>query len=257
MNVALVSYLNTKPFLHGLESYLHFPNTHYELLAPSHCATHLLEKKAEIALIPIGSLGDFGKIHLLPSFCIGANKSVESVYLFAQRPVQELERIFLDPDSRTSNLLTQILFAHHWQIEVEFAPVSSMSPSMVQDRDGAVMIGDKAIVHRNKYVYTYDLATAWYELSGLPFVFAVWAYYPELISPDRLQDFENALRKGVKDIPQYASAWSGQYKIDPTFGAYYLSRCIDYYFDAPKHRALRLFMETAAELDMLKTGVIV
>ncbi len=43
-----------------------------------------------------------------------------------------------------------------------------------EPKRGAVVIGDPALEHEGKLAHTLDLATAWRERTGLPFVFAAW-----------------------------------------------------------------------------------
>ena len=46
---------------------------------------------------------------------------------------------------------------------------------MMSEADAALVIGDPALAVDRRGFHVLDLAAAWYELTGRPFVFAVWA----------------------------------------------------------------------------------
>jgi chorismate dehydratase len=77
--------------------------------------------------------------------------------------------IGFDPESRTSNTLVEVLIRDHFRISprVEYR-------SCTDGVDARVCIGDRAL-RAAPAVETYDLAGEWKKMTGLPFVFAVWA----------------------------------------------------------------------------------
>lgn len=253
MDIALVSYINTRPFLDGLQAHLDPEETHLHLMPPAGCARYLAEGRCDLALIPVGALAAFRGIHLLPHHCIGANGQVESVFIFAQQPIETLDTLRLDPHSRSSNGLARILLRHHWRRELALVQPDSRDFAPIGGRTGAVVIGDEAVRLwlSGRYAYCYDLAEAWKALTGLPFAFAVWAYWPDRMHPAQLQAVEAALEAGIQQPLDSAARWAGYYDLPPDFSRRYLAECIDYRFDAPKHRALALYTRLLAELPVL------
>ena len=196
LDIALVSYINTRPFMDGLEHIFGPNEVTLNLLAPSKCAEHLAEGYSELALIPVGAIPDFKRIHLLPNYCIGANGPVESVFLFSQKPIEELETVILDRHSRSSNGLARILLSHHWRRDVNFLTSNQKHFDLIQGNTGGIVIGDKAIKIRENYRYAYDLAGEWKKLTGLPFAFAVWAYKAEKLDGFMLERLDQAMSWG-------------------------------------------------------------
>ena len=92
----------------------------------------------------------------------------------------------LDSSSRTSHALLKILFRQKYNVSPEFAErtpdPSRAFENMFEDSDAALIIGDPAMrlaASAERLSLTiYDLADEWRELTGLPFVFAVWATRP-------------------------------------------------------------------------------
>lgn len=126
---------------------------------------------------------DSGAYHLLPDLAISSDGPVQSVALFARRPVEELEggTILLSASSRTSVFLLKLLCQDLWHVRPRFAEARAEAADLASlaglPHDGVLVIGDSALVlaGRGGYPYRYDLGEAWKRWTGLPFVFAVWA----------------------------------------------------------------------------------
>ena len=124
--------------------------------------------------------------HLLPDLAISSDGPVQSVCLFARRPVQALDggTILLSASSRTSVFLLQLLCQDLWRVKPRFAEARAEAADLAGlaglPHDGVLVIGDSALVlaggvGRGTYAYRYDLGETWKRWTGLPFVFAVWA----------------------------------------------------------------------------------
>lgn len=250
IKAALVSYLNTKPFLEGLEA--SFPSNELEilLLPPADCARALANGQCDIALVPAGSLFDFDRIELLKDYCLGADGPVDSVFLFAGQPADTLDTIIEDPHSRTSNLLAKLLMELRWKQRVSFLPGNNRDFSNVGGTTGRVAIGDLAHQHRKAHPYIYDLSGEWKKATGLPFVFAVWAYRKGSISTEDLDRFSAALERGIAMIPQAASKYGAAYGYSPSEAAEYLSQRIHFHMNADKHAGLQLFFSRAHDTQL-------
>lgn len=242
-----VSYLNTKPFIYGLERQWAPADIQIKLLIPSLCAADFAAGGSDISLLPAGSLLDFDRITLLDQYCIGADGFVDSVFLFAQQPIETLTRVYLDWHSRTSNGLAQILFRNHWRQTVQFAQEEDYQ-HRITGTTGGVMIGDRAIAARHRFAYAYDLARAWKDYTGLPFAFAVWAYRTDALSPQTLAAINQAFEYGMQHRDDVAAHYGPQFGMRADEAYDYLTRAIHYAFDAPKHQALQLFLTQLAEL---------
>ncbi|MEZ4687265.1 MAG: menaquinone biosynthesis protein [Bacteroidia bacterium] len=257
MRIALVSYINTTPFTDGLRHVFSEQEVQLDLLSPADCAKALESGNADVALLPVGAIPDFKDIKLLPNWCIGADGAVESVFIVSQRPIQEIETLYLDPHSRSSNGLAHILLQYYWNINPEIKKNSERNYGKVKDRNGAVIIGDKAIRLRDKFRYVYDLSAAWKNLTGMPFTFAVWAYRPGTVSAEHLEKLDEAFSWGVAHASESAKRWSTHFKLDPDFSREYLTRHISYEFGRFKHQSMRIYLsaleqvETTADLHSL------
>jgi chorismate dehydratase len=90
-----------------------------------------------------------------------------------------------------------------------------------------------------KFRYEYDLSEGWQSLTGLPFVFAVWASRKKL-SPETEATFTTALRHGLANIDDVVKYNAPHYPGVDVNG--YLTRSISYNLDLEKRKAIELFL---------------
>ncbi len=256
MKICAVSYLNTKPFLYGIENQI----THKEVILqiPSLCVEHFKNHLSDVALIPVGSLLDFEEIQLINDFCIGANGKVDSVFLFSKKPIHQLEQVYLDTHSRTSNGLIKVLAKFHWNQNLNFltTPSHSESYQFIDKNIGAIVIGDRAIQLKNDYPYVYDLAYEWKTWTGLPFVFAVWAFHYSNSILEKLEILKNSFRYGINHIEEVATIWSNAFQTDRENVLNYYQNNISYELDTDKKEALKLYLQHLSHIENSKAPII-
>lgn len=242
-SLALVSYINTRPFIDGLNHEFSQGELDLHLLPPAECATALADGRAQMALLPVGSLQDFQGLKLLNDYCIGADGPVNSVFMFSEVPVEQIEHVWLDRHSRTSNGLTRLLMKDWWRREVTFELPETRPFDLIKGTSAGVAIGDQAYRLRNKYPFVYDLSGEWKQATGLPFVFAVWAYRPGEWSDTTLNRIEQALAWGHSHRKQAAANWAEHFGYSLEAAEQYLTQSISFEMDAAKHEALRRYFQ--------------
>ena len=195
--ISVVSYLNARPFVFGMEHQLTEDEFIIEKDIPSTCASKLMGNQTDIGLIPVAMISSLKEAHLITSYGIVADGKVDSVVLVSNSPLTEIKKIILDQESRTSVLLAKILAKELWNIHPEWINENAES-SILQEEEfnAAVIIGDRALKHKSNFTYCYDLAACWKELTGLPFVFAAWVSN-KLIDDLTLQKLESSFHYGV------------------------------------------------------------
>ena len=101
---------------------------------------------------------------------------MRSVVVVAERPIEDLEELAVDLSSRTSVVLARLLLrARNNGCEprlVGRGPREAIAH--VGGTRGALVIGDPALEIEGRFPHVLDLGLAWWELTGLPFVFAAW-----------------------------------------------------------------------------------
>ena len=129
--------------------------------------------------------------------------------------------------------------------EIDPASATSNQLASVLGLKGKVMIGDTALKHYLSGSDGIDLAEAWYQETGLPFVFARLCYNKHEKSIQKLA--RTFVRTKVK-IPQYILKQEAQKRgITPQQLRWYLNH-IHYTMDHEAKRSLKLFLKKSKRL---------
>lgn len=200
LRVGIVNFLNSKPlawgFLKGHHADLFAPSYH----PPAMVARMLGQGNLDVGLIPSIEVQRLPQLRVLPDICVAARHEVRSVLLLSRCPPEEIRKVALDQNSRTSIALLRILLRERWNVDPEYLHERADPERMLAEADAALLIGDPALkVDRDRYL-VHDLAGEWHALTGLPFVFAVWAVRPEVELPELPFYFKSSLRYGLSSL---------------------------------------------------------
>lgn len=201
--IGIVGYVNAHPLTDALD------RDRFEVIDdhPSVIARMLAKGEVDVALCPVAAVLTDDRYQIAPGWCIGSEGPVTSVLLVAETPPEEWRRVVLDGVSRTSVTLARLLLAQ--------GPLSRRVRDDLVIEDGepgcgveaargdvaSVVIGDVARDLPERLTHRVDLASAWKEWTGLPFVFAVWAGR-EGLDPEVIEAVRSAGAEGVAAIPE-------------------------------------------------------
>ena len=238
--VSAVSYLNTTPFIYGIKN--SDISNQIELLIdfPAECARKLLKDEVDIALVPISILKKNPEFNIISDFCIGSEGKVDTVCLYSELPLKEIEEIYLDYQSRTSVELLRILCREYWKISPKLRNSEKGFENKIQGRTAALIIGDRAFSANSKFKYIYDLSEIWKEMTGLPFVFACWISNKD-IDKDFLSEFNSALKFGLSEIDKSVEVEKHNFPYCKNTNDY-LNNKISYILDKDKREGMKMFL---------------
>lgn len=202
IRVGIVNYLNTKPLIYGLErppvSALIELHGDY----PSRVAQMLKDGSIDIGLIPVAAIPELPEHHIVGTHCIGTEGEIASVALFSDVPMQEIKKVYLDYQSRTSVELLKYLMKEYWGIDPEIVQAEGEDyRKEIKGTTAGLVIGDRAFEQRKISTFIYDLGSEWRKITGLPFVFAVWVSLKQLPA-DFTERFNEANAAGLKHIDE-------------------------------------------------------
>jgi len=171
LKVGAVSYLNTKPLIYGFEHGKMRDEIELVIDYPANIASHLLHNRIDIGLVPVAIIPSLKEHHIISDYCIGCDGEVASVCLFSDVPLQQIETILLDYQSRTSVALLKILLQEHWKTSPKLIAGQAHYEQEIAGTTAGLVIGDRALTQRLHSKYIYDLGSSWKEMTGFPFVF--------------------------------------------------------------------------------------
>jgi chorismate dehydratase len=183
VRLGAVSYLNTRPLVDGLDAR---SGVSVRFDVPARCADLVEAGEVDLGLVPIIEYARHADDYaVVPDVSIASRGAVDSVALFTRQPIERVRTIALDVSSRTSAGLVRLLCARHWRIKPAFVPAAPDIGAMLDTADAALLIGDPALFLDPASVDAekIDLGLAWRDLTGLPFVWAVWAGRAGAASP--------------------------------------------------------------------------
>jgi chorismate dehydratase len=270
LRVAAINFLNPAPLMWDFE---HPPlasdlarryTLHYT--QPSQCADELLAARADLGLIPIASLTP--SLAIVPGCAIASLDEVRSIQLIVKSPhtLSTVKTIAADTASRSSLAYAEILFRKFLNTHPTFVPATADPIAMLQQADAAILIGDPALLaleSREAIEKTigpcqwFDLAHEWHIRTNLPWVAAVWAVRPETLGTPNLtaaqltEDLEASRNHGLLNIENLVEQWTPRIAIPPATIRHYLSSNIHYVLNTDCIRAIELFRQYAAEVDVL------
>ena len=230
--VGSVRALNTVPLTRGLEEQV-------VMAAPSRLAQMLERDELDAALVSVVAVLFSGRYDILDGIAVASLGEVRSVLLAHRRPLEEAREIYCDPASLTSVQLLRVLLAERG-LNPEFKTLASYDFSALPDY--ALLIGDTALdlalgPHQHEI---FDLGAAWYELTRLPFVYAVWALRRGIENSALRRQLREARDFGL-DTLDHIIASRTEYTLD--FRRDYLGWHIHYHLGSDEKRGIAKFME--------------
>lgn len=250
LRVAAVSYLNSVPLVWGL---VHGPQRELfevQFILPSECSDALREGRADAGIIPSIEYQRIPDLKIVPDLSVSSSGPVRSVLLISHVPAEEIRSVALDTSSRTSACLVQILLRHQYKITPAFTPHAPDLQGMLQKHDAALMIGDPALAADFPGLRVYDLASEWRAMTGLPFVFAVWAVRADAATPDLVQPFQEAAAFSMSRLDEIVRTESVRTQLPEWLVRAYLTQNIDFTLGDRNLAGLMLFYTLAFELGL-------
>lgn len=239
IRVGIVNYLNTKPLLYGLQ--LPPVNEKIELTGayPALLAQMLANDEIDIGLIPVAAIPQLPSYYIVGNYCIGTEGETASVCLFSEVPMNRIEKVYLDYQSRSSVALLKWLMRESWGIDPEIIQaVDEGYRKEIKGTTAGLVIGDRALEQRKISTFIYDLGSEWRAITGLPFVFAAWVSTKKL-PDDFIAEFDEANALGLQHIDDIiASTPFDLYDLKK-----YYTLHLSYLLDERKKKGMSLFMQ--------------
>ncbi len=230
--VGSVGYLNAVPLTRGLEEQVQF-------MPPSQLAQRLQGDELDAGLVSVTEVLFNDRYDVLDGIAIASLGEVKSVFLAHKQPLEEIREIFCDTASLTSVNLLKVLLAERG-LKPKFKPLTDYKSSPLLEN--VLLIGDRAIDFlRAPHEHTiWDLGEAWFELTKLPFVYAVWALRRGVENNELRRRLREAKSFGLDTLDHIIAT---RPEFDRDFRQDYFTWHIQYHLGADEKRGLARFVE--------------
>lgn len=247
LRVGAVSFFNTKPLIWGLD-----PRDDCRLLldVPSQLLSGLRERRFDIALLPAIDFQRLPRLGIVPASGIGCDGPTLTVRIFSRVPINRIDRLACDTDSHTSVALARIILAETFGTRPQFVDLDHAGDA----GDSRLLIGDKVVCEEPPgFPHQLDLGAAWKDLTGLPFVFAVWMARQDADLGDLPARLENAKRDGLQNVDTIIRQYAIPRGWPAGIARQYLTQYLKFDIGERQLEAMRRFYELAAKYRIIET----
>ena len=232
LRVGSVPYLNAVPLTRGIEDQIVFA-------PPAELARLLRDGKLDAALVSVTEALLQEGYDILDGIAVASLGEVRSVFLAHREPLEKITQVFCDPASLTSVNLLRVLLAERG-LRPDFVPLPNYHDAPFYP--AVLLIGDPALdfVREPHEHQIWDLGAAWFELTRLPFVYAVWALRRGHVGPDLRRQLREAKDEGLQNLDAIVAE---RKEYDRNFRKDYLGWIIHYHLGPDEKRGLAKFAE--------------
>lgn len=205
LRMGRINFLNVLPIYHPLEAGILAHD--FELVAGTPAFLNDMMAAGELQVSSCSCI-EYGRhpdrYYLVRDLSIGSRGPVLSVLLLSQFPLADLagREILISGESHTSVALLKLMLSGYYHVPASFrtGPVSAELRSATPPA-AFLAIGDEALRLRNhpQYPFQIDLAEAWREWTGLPFVFGLWVISASAIESGMIADDPGAILRAGRD----------------------------------------------------------
>jgi chorismate dehydratase len=150
-------------------------------------------------------------------------------------------------------MLARILLAQRYGVEPQFIAMPPDLPSMLEKADAALIIGDPAL-HLDPATMPFhvlDLGAEWFEMTGLPMVFAVWAGRKGVVPKWAEAAFRASLQFGMGHVDDIVAAGARERGIPEALAKKYLTDHIVFELGEREYEGMNRFLQLAREAGSL------
>ncbi len=245
VKLGCLPYLNVKPLVYRFE--------HGELpegwdlvyATPSTLAKMLASERIDAA--PVSSFACLANrdLGIVPGICIASEGEVTSVLMLSKCEPQKVRSVAADTSSLSGRALLRIVLSENYGVHPEFVDCEPVIEKMLAEHDGALIIGNPAMLADKTGLHVLDLGDEWMKLTGLPAVFAVWAGPKQSITPELVDQLTAAKEDGLQRIVEISKEQSLRLGLPQKLCEDYLARVMKYDLGPQQIESLRTFGQKA------------
>lgn len=248
LRVGSVSYLNAKPLIRGLEDQA---RVDLQLAVPAMLLDGLQSGQFHVALLPVIDYQRMPDAVIVPSGGIGCDGHTLTVRIFSRTPIEQIKTLACDIESHTSVALARIVLAERFGIRPTFADLAET----VADAQAMLLIGDKVVLREPPgMAHQLDLGQAWKDLTGRPFVFAVWTTRAGTDLGNLPELLIQARHRGLADLPKIIAEHAVPRGWRADLALKYLSDYLKFEIGSAQLDAIRHFHELAAAHNLISAA---
>ncbi|WZY01699.1 menaquinone biosynthesis protein [Bacillus sp. FSL W7-1360] len=259
LKVGEIHYANMRPFFEYIDrNKCRTEGMTFIRDVPAQVNEHLATGAVDVAAISSFSYGMHANEYvLLPDLCVSSAGAVHSLLLFSKVPLPSLSgnKVALTTSSETTVHLLKLILKQFYQVDVTYQLMRPQLREMLRDHEAALLIGDDAIVARAQSIapYVYDLGELWYQWTGLPMTYALFAvrkavaYEKSTLVSALYKQFRESYTEARTNVyAQLSKKMATNHRVARPFWQQYF-RDLCYEWSAPQQKGLLYYFQLCYE----------
>ncbi|MEJ2054577.1 MAG: hypothetical protein P8X42_11715 [Calditrichaceae bacterium] len=213
---------------------------------PDRCAEKLSEGIVNSALITsVDYAKGKGSWKLLPDICIAVDGAFKNINLFFNKEIRDLHTVAVDNNDPTALALFRIIMQEKYEISPELMSIDGSLNHKLTAADAALISGNEAFnIQKNNKIFM-DLGDEWSDLTGLPFVYGLWAVHEIGVNPEMVNRIRSVAGKNINDQDNISEQIFKQYGPDQMLYTKFISNSISYRLGLEEKEAINEFFRYA------------
>jgi len=243
---SIINQLNNLPYTYAFENKLIKNDYKFLRYSPLDCGKALLNGEVDMGVIPVTVFAKTKESwKIIPHISISTVNTSKSVKLFFKTDLQDLQKIALDERADSEVVLLKILMQEKFNITPEYIAMKPNLENMLSKTDAALLIGEEALHEQEVNKNSFDLGEEWFDLTGLPMVFAFWAGRQMAVQTEDAKNIINAFNLGYKNLESIAKEFAKNSGFSWALYHDYLTQNVNYKFAEDEHAGLTEFYNYA------------
>lgn len=239
--IGSVPYMNAAPLTRWFETEAGRQVAEVRYAAPSVLARQLEAGELDVALVSSVELFRRTDAQFVPGLAIATRREALSVRLFSKVPFTAIRTVALDESSLTSAALVRILLKQVYGIQPHYRSDPPDLRVMLQQADAALLIGDAGMCAHSEGLHVLDLGEAWFQWTGLPFIWAVWLANADAPMPTLTDWMHTAFAWGEAHLEEIIAQEAHRTGLPYELCARYLREVMSYRIDESFLQGLERF----------------
>ena len=243
---SIIDQINNLPFIYAFENKLIKNDYNFLRYSPLDCGKALLNGEVDLGVIPVTAFAKTKESwRIIPYVSVSCINTSKSVKLFFKTGLQDLQKIAIDERADSEAVLLKFLMQEKFNITPDYVTMKPHLQNMLNRTDAALLIGEEALHEQEVNKNSFDLGEEWFDLTGLPMVFAFWAGRQIAAQTEDIKNIINAFNLGYKNLESIAKEFAK--KSDFSWALYhdYLTQNVNYKFTEDEHAGLTEFYNYA------------
>lgn len=244
--VSVYRSFESAPFLYGLEHGRPGANLTYHVHPRAQGSMLFADQEYDAALVsPLTYARDASEMSIVPAVGISTIDATNSIRLVFKKGLHHISHISIPEHRELEWILTAIVLSEKYDMRPAVSEFrGDWTETFEGCADAVLLVGDDALSHHASFDSSIDLIDEWIDMTGLPFVHAIWAMWNTRSSASLVEELQNAAVSGVKQLDEIAQHESQRLSL-PLDVIRQQYSCVDYSLDEEKVHALSGFFRMA------------